>query len=505
MLFNSYEFIFGFLPVVLVVVRLLAAYHPPLAPAWLTLASLVFYGWWSPEYLWLLVASMAGNFWIGGRLARLTAAGRASPALLTVGITTNLLLLGYFKYAGFFSEILANMSGVNIGLSDIVLPVGISFFTFTQIAYLVDAHRGLAHEYHSTSYALFVTYFPHLIAGPILHHKEMIPQFRQPDACRFDLSDLSAGAALFVIGLGKKVLLADPIAPVADNIFRFANDVPLTMAEAWIGALSYTLQIYFDFSGYSDMALGLSRMMGIRLPLNFDSPYKSTSIIDFWRRWHMTLSRFLRDYLYVPLGGNRKGRVRRHANLLITMLLGGLWHGAGWTFVVWGGLHGLYLVINHAWRGLRPGNPGRAETIVGWLLTFLAVVVAWVFFRAEDMHQAIAMLRAMSGGNGLAIPASLAAYLPDNLPISAGGNFVNGLISPIESVGRVAVLLTIALAMPNSQQLLANYRPAYEAVTISPASLTWQPTVVWGVSLGLILAVVLSLLSGASPFLYFRF
>lgn len=505
MLFNSYEFIFGFLPIVLVVVRLLAAYRPPLAPAWLALASLVFYGWWSPEYLWLLVASMAGNFWIGGRLARLTAADRASPALLAVGVSANLLLLGYFKYAGFFSHILANASGMEIGLADIALPVGISFFTFTQIAYLVDAHRGLAREYDAASYALFVTYFPHLIAGPILHHKEMIPQFRQPDACRFSLSDLSAGGALFVIGLGKKVLLADPIAPVADNIFRFANDVPLTMAEAWVGALAYTLQIYFDFSGYSDMALGLSRMMGIRLPLNFDSPYKSTSIIDFWRRWHMTLSRFLRDYLYVSLGGNRKGRIRRYANLLVTMLLGGLWHGAGWTFVVWGGLHGLYLVINHAWRGLRPGNPGRVETVLGWMLTFLAVVVAWVFFRAQDMNQALAMLRAMSGSNGVAIPASLAVYLPAGMSVSSGGNFVNGLLSPIEAVARIVVLLTIALILPNSQHLLGNYRPAYEAIIAAPPRLAWRPTVAWGVGLGMILAVVLSLLGGASPFLYFRF
>jgi D-alanyl-lipoteichoic acid acyltransferase DltB (MBOAT superfamily) len=505
LLFNSYEFIFGFLPIVLVVTRLLAAYRPPLAPAWLALASLVFYGWWSPEYIWLLTASMAGNFWVGGQLARRASASQRTSGLLIFGIIVNLGLLGYFKYAGFLTQAVAAVTGVDLSLAEIALPVGISFFTFTQIAYLVDAHRGLAREYDAASYALFVTYFPHLIAGPILHHKEMIPQFREEGACRFSLMDLSAGGALFVIGLGKKVLLADPIAPIADNIFRYSTDVPLTMAEAWVGALAYTLQIYFDFSGYSDMALGLSRMMGIRLPLNFDSPYKARNIIDFWRRWHMTLSRFLRDYLYVALGGNRKGRIRRYTNLMITMLLGGLWHGAGWTFVVWGGLHGLYLVINHAWRALRPGEPGKIEAVIGWGLTFLAVVVAWVFFRAQDMDQATAMLRAMSGANGLAIPATLSAFLPTGLPIASGGNFVNGLIQPIEAVTRITVLLAVAIALPNSQQLLASYRPAYETVSVISTRLIWRPTAMWGITIGSILATALSLLSGASPFLYFRF
>ena len=505
MLFNSYEFIFGFLPIALATLFIVGRFAPQLAPAWLTLLSLFFYGWWKAKYLWLLVASVTVNFLIGRALARASAAGKPNKPLLVVGIAANLGLLGYFKYAGFFVHTIETVTGHPLGLAAIGLPIGISFFTFTQIAYLVDAHRGLAREYDFFRYSLFVTYFPHLIAGPILHHREMMPQFRR-GAFRFTGLDLSVGGALFIIGLAKKVLFADSIAPVADGIFSHAGDMHLTIAEAWTGALAYTLQIYFDFSGYSDMALGLSRMIGVRMPLNFNSPYKAANIIEFWRRWHMTLSRFLRDYLYFPLGGNRRGRPRRYANLMITMALGGLWHGAAWTFVLWGALHGAYLCINHAWRALRSGKVvGRAERAAGWAVTFLAVTAAWVFFRAESFGGALSILHAMGGGNGIALPAKLVPLLPRFAFLDAGGMFQHGLIDPVWALPLTAALLAIAFGLPNSQEIMARYRPAFQNVAAAAAAWRWRPTPAWGVALGILLAACLTLVGGPSPFLYFRF
>ena len=294
-----------------------------------------------------------------------------------------------------------------------MLPLGISFFTFQKIAYLVDAYRGEVRAGGFLSFALFVTFFPQLIAGPIVHHSEVIPQFGQKSTYRPNLDNLSMGIGIFVLGLAKKTVLADSIATYATPVFRAAQaGADPTLFEAWGGALAYTFQLYFDFSGYSDMAIGLALMFNIRLPINFNSPYKATNIIDFWRRWHITLSRFLRDYLYIPLGGNRHGVARRYANLMLTMLLGGLWHGAGWTFIVWGGLHGIFLVINHFWHalgvgsattsGARPGSDGSAARTI----TFLAVMVAWVFFRAEDFDAATRILAGMAGLNGVQLPAS---------------------------------------------------------------------------------------------------
>ncbi|WP_309246667.1 MBOAT family O-acyltransferase [Ramlibacter montanisoli] len=283
-----------------------------------------------------------------------------------------------------------------------ILPLGISFYTFTQIAFLVDTYQGKVTEFNFFRYALFVTWFPHLIAGPVLHHAEMMPQFARKAVCRIDWQNVAVGLSIFVLGLAKKVLLADSIAEFASPVFDGvkAGAQPM-LFEAWVGALAYTLQLYLDFSAYSDMAIGLSLMFNVRLPLNFDSPYKATSIIDFWRRWHMTLSRFLRDYLYIPLGGGRAGNARRYANLMTTMVLGGLWHGAGWTFVVWGTLHGCYLLVNHAWRAFRRrhgwGEGGRAAALAAGALTFLAVVVGWVFFRADSMASAVTMLQGMTG------------------------------------------------------------------------------------------------------------
>jgi alginate O-acetyltransferase complex protein AlgI len=395
MLFNSYPFIFVFLPAVLFgyfVSRGLGRQAPVM---WLALASLVFYSFSNWPFVALLIASIAFNYLIGWLLISRRLGSTARFAALTLGVSGDLLVLGIFKYAGF---LVANVNAVfsTSRVVNILLPVGISFYTFTQIAFLVDAYRGKVAHYALPHYALFVTYFPHLIAGPILHHRDMIPQFESDETKRPKARLILFGLIIFGIGLFKKTVLADGIQPLVALAFHQASP---SFDQAWIGALAYTFQLYFDFSGYSDMAIGISLMFGIFLPANFNSPYKATSIIDFWRRWHMTLSQFLRDYLYIPLGGNRHGALLRYVNLMITMLLGGLWHGAAWTFVIWGALHGLYLCANHAWINYGPPiSPrlARLAGVVAFLLTFLAVVVAWVFFRADSLASALFVLSRMA-------------------------------------------------------------------------------------------------------------
>lgn len=403
MLFNSYGFIFLYLPIVLGGMFHLGRYSHRLAALWLGLASLTFYAAWDARFVLLLLTSISFNYgagyWIGLRRAK--DPDKQAKFTLVAAIAANLALLGYFKYANFFIASSNQLLGNHVAALDIILPLGISFFTFTQIAFLVDVHRGIAREYNFIHYLLFVTYFPHLIAGPVLHHKEMMPQFALARNYRADWNNIANGLLLFTLGLCKKTLLADALAPYANAVFEGVQRGALpTTYEAWAGALAYTMQIYFDFSGYTDMALGASLMFNIRLPANFASPYKATSIIEFWRRWHMTLSRFLRDYLYIPLGGNRDGKLRRYLNLFATMLLGGLWHGAGWTFVVWGAIHGLYLTVNHLWRELISDRlprllPPFVSRITGGVLTFAAVVVAWVVFRSNDIAQATVLLKAM--------------------------------------------------------------------------------------------------------------
>lgn len=338
MLFNSYSFIFLFLPITFAGFFLIARIGHRLAALWLALASIFFYGWWDSRYVALLLASIALNYSAGYLISRVRADNpqtRWASLLLWGGVGGNLVLVGYFKYADFFIGTANVLTGWHWALMHVVLPLGISFFSFTQIAFLVDAYRGLAKEYNPIHYLLFVTYFPHLIAGPVLHHKQMMPQFHRRETYRFDIGNVNTGLTIFTIGLCKKVLLADQFALYANPVFdAVAAGGQANTVEAWVAALSYTLQLYFDFSAYSDMAIGLSKLFNVDLPVNFNSPYKALNITDFWRRWHMTLSTFLRDYLYIPLGGNRHGQVRRYVNLAATMVLGGLWHGANWTFVL---------------------------------------------------------------------------------------------------------------------------------------------------------------------------
>jgi D-alanyl-lipoteichoic acid acyltransferase DltB (MBOAT superfamily) len=520
MLFNSHVFIFLFLPAALAGFFALAGASRALAAAWLTACSLFFYGWWNPAFVGLLAASILFNYAMGVAIVRARGAARGSAprarGLLAVAIAADLAVLAYFKYANFFLDNVNALTGAGFDPGEIVLPLGISFFTFTQIAFLVDAWQGKAEEYNPVHYALFVTYFPHLIAGPILHHREMMPQFARGATYRPDYEAMAAGLTIFVIGLFKKVIVADGIAAYVGPVFDAPQaGATLTFLEAWCGALAYTFQLYFDFSGYSDMAVGLSLLFGIRLPINFHSPYKAVNIIDFWRRWHMTLSRFLRDYLYVPLGGNRRGRARRYLNLLVTMLLGGLWHGAAWTFVLWGALHGVYLAVNHAWRALRArlghdldrSTPwGRAA---GCLVTFLAVVAGWVVFRADSVESAAAILRAMAGLNGLVVPdAWLARWGGFGQWLAAHG-VVFGATPALARTGVVHwiwILLIVVWLAPNTQQIMAASRPALGVPADSAAARwPWRASAAYAVATAAMALVVLVNLHRHSEFLYFQF
>src|SRR5579862_3052691 len=394
MLFSSFTFLFQFLPATILAFAAARLHSPRAGIMVLVMASLVFYGAWRPVYLLLFLGSVGVNFALG--LAMVKPERRRAVGLF--GVALNLSVLGFFKYANFLIETAHDVSGAQLAHLDIVLPLGISFFTFQQIAYLVDVMRGAPVERDIVSYTLFVSFFPHLIAGPLVHHAEMFPQFKRGRGSHSAVL-AARGIAIFAAGLFKKVVIADNLAQFVSPVFAHLDGGGgVTASWAWLATLSYTLQIYFDFSGYSDMAIGLALLFGIRLPVNFRSPYKAVSIIEFWRSWHITLSRFLRDYLYIPLGGNRFGIARRYLNLMLTMLLGGLWHGAGWTFLIWGGLHGLYLVVNHQWRDHKRQWPeGAVGRAAAWGLTFIAVVIAWVFFRARTLAGAGAMLASLTG------------------------------------------------------------------------------------------------------------
>lgn len=520
MLFNSYPFVLAFLPLTWLIFFWAGTGSRRLGAVWLVLASICFYGWWDVRFIPLLLGSIVFNFYSGVHLSRLsgTHSNKRSGYLLGAAVVANLLLLSYFKYANFFVSTWDEMTGAHWQLAAILLPIGISFFTFTQIAYLVDAYRGLAREYNFIHYALFVTYFPHLVAGPILHHKEMMPQFAKRATYNLNYRNLAVGLTMFVFGLAKKVLLADNLVEYVRPVFDGPAGHAIGFLDGWGATLAYALELYFDFSGYSDMAIGLSLMFNVRLPVNFNSPYKAINIIDFWRRWHITLSRFLRDYLYFPLGGNRRGRVRRYANLMVTMLLGGLWHGAGWTFIFWGGLHGVYLSINHAWRALRQrfgadlGRSTLAGRTVARLTTFLAVIVAWVFFRASTIDEAMEILRGMSGLNGFALPATWLAKLGTGGAWLAahGVQFVSGLsFGGIREAGWIAVPLAVAWLMPNTQELLARYRPTLEVASHKGAAasgpLAWRPGWQWGLIVGLVAFLAIANMTKPQVFLYFQF
>jgi len=428
---------------------------------WLVFMSIIFYGYWDWHYVALLITSICCNFFVGKKIFDSVS---AKKFWLTCGIIFNLSLLFYFKYTGFFLDNVNNFFGQSFPVPEIILPLGISFFTFTQTAFLIDTFRGEVEKYSFSHYCLFVTIFPHLLAGPILYHKDIIPQFAKFKDSKFDAKNFSEGIVFFVIGLFKKVAIADNLAPFAN--LAFTHTTELTCSDAWLGALIYSMQLYFDFSGYSEMAIGLGKMLNLNLPQNFDSPYQATSIIGFWRRWHMTLSQFVKNYIYIPLGGNRNGYFAKMKNLFLSMLLIGLWHGANWTFICWGGLHGIFLVVNHTWRKFNFALP----KFFGWLITFVCAVSAWVIFRASSISDATQFLSTM--------------YRFQNFELNIlkdGG---------VEMAGFLILSCLLAFFSKSVPQLIEKF----------------QPNLRWAFALSLAFISTLLLMAGqVSEFLYFQF
>ncbi|MBL4800641.1 MAG: MBOAT family protein [Emcibacter sp.] len=505
MVFSSLEFIYLFLPPVLFIFLVLRHFQWEKGIIWwLIISSLAFYAWWSPLHLVLLLISVGANYALHRLMLK-----RKSKSLLTVGIVANLATLGYFKYADFMVLNFNLMTGAETPMLNIVLPLAISFFTFQQIAFLYDTYIGEISDCDFAKYCLFVVFFPQLIAGPIVMQKQTIPQFKMAVFQKRIFVNLSVGSTLFIIGLFKKIVLADGVAPFATAVFSLAETGEVVpMEAAWMGIVAYSFQIYFDFSGYCDMALGLARMFGIRLPLNFNSPYKALNIVDFWSRWHMTLSIFLRNFLYIPMGGNRKGPVRRYVNLAATMLLGGLWHGASWNFVFWGLLHGFYLSVNHAWGSLISGREGLnilppvVSRFLARSVTLLSVMVAWVFFRAETFTGAGAMLEGMFG---------LSEY--PNMKLWANILTDTGLFW----IGTTILTMGV-LWVPNSVEIVSNYRPVTNARSfikkavglsfILREKIQWRPSAQWSSVLfvvGLVSLIQIYRLVELTEFIYFNF
>lgn len=505
MLFHSINFLFVFLPVVWVGFMLLSHLRcVNAAILWLVVGSLFFYGFHVPQYVFLILGSVGANFIIGRCILM-----RRSRHIVAVGVALNLGLLGYFKYSGFLVENLNAATGGLLPVPEIVLPIGISFFTFQQIAYIIDVYRTGGRRYRPLEYGFFVVFFPQLIAGPIIHHYEILPQLsRLKFRWRRVGMDLSVGFTIFAIGLCKKLFIADSVGVVVDTVY--SPDYTLSFFDCWYGTLAYAFQIYFDFSAYSDMATGLARMFGLKLPINFYSPYKSTSIVDFWRSWHMTLSRFLRDYLYIPMGGGRSGGWRASANVMIVMLLGGLWHGAGWGFLLWGGLHGTFILINHGWRKVRVPFDKNAPVyrLATWLLTFVAVVVAWVPFRSPDIQMTMLFYQEMFGFNGLNLGFARFLVWGDLYAVISNLG-INLASSEVTTNVRIWIVIAagIAFLAPNTYQYMWRVEPAlgYFRKAKIPAILRWRPNACVGLVLGALAAMAIVSQSRTIQFLYFQF
>jgi len=484
MLFNSYEFMFMFLPITFFIYfflnkkRLLIA-----SKVFLVFSSLFFYSWWNIKYLPIIIISILFNYFIGNQISIQQNINK-KKLLLTIGIIFNVSLLGYFKYYNFFIENINLLTNWNIHHIELALPLAISFFTFQQIAYLVDSYRGETKEYDFLNYTLFVTFFPQLIAGPIVHHSEMMPQFANKKNKIKNYHNIALGLFIFAIGLFKKVVIADTFASWATA--GFDNATSLNLIEGWVVSLSYTFQLYFDFSGYTDMAIGTALLFNIRLPINFNSPYKAKNIQDFWRRWHITLSRFLKEYIYIPLGGNRAGEKRTYFNLAVTFLIAGLWHGASWLFVFWGGLHGLALIIHRVWQKLG----FRLWVWLAWFITFNFINISWIFFRAKDWDSATKVLNSMFSFDSITLPSSLSSKL--NFLMDYGVKF-DGLFINISAGKELFIWLFISFiivfAFKNSMERLDSFKPNFINSFI------------------FIFAFLFSFykLSGYSEFLYFRF
>ena len=544
MLFNSAEFLFGFVPVALLGFWLLGRYSRVSAIRWLIVASLVFYGWWRPLNVLIIGPSILLNFALARvlqRLAQNEASARGSKLILILGIVLNIGFLGVFKYTDFIAGSINDVFGANLLLQHIILPLGISFITFQKIAFLIDVQAGRVKTFSFQDYCTFVLFFPQLIAGPIVHYREMMPQF-QTASCRFDKENFAVGLTLLLFGLFKKVVLADQMAPLVTPIYEHAaSGASISFFTAWMAAIGFTLQIYFDFSGYTDMALGLARFFGIKLPPNFNSPLRAPSIIDFWLRWHMTLTRFLTAYLYNPLvltltrrrlAKGRPGFAGSNATIgafvsllmvptILTMFISGLWHGAGYGFVIWGLLNGIYITINHGWRlfAVRLWSNRRSYNRfmhpVGQLVTFLTVAATMIFFRAPTMASAMDLVKGVFGLNGFGLPQDLFGRLGPLAGIlhRVGVTPEAGSAADFIGAGKwICLLLVIALALPNTLQILKQYEPA---LGVKPGStnfpsvklrfLEWSPSVPWAVAVSVIGAIAFVAIGGPSEFLYWQF
>ncbi|MGE9984056.1 MBOAT family O-acyltransferase [Desulfovibrio sp. SGI.169] len=514
MLFNSYPFLFCFLPLLLLVWHLLGGFGSARLALALLFFSAVFYGLWGAAFLLLLAVMVGMNYAFGLALAApeerregLAPRRLSRRDLLGLALTLNLLPLLWFKYSCFLGRNLAALFHSQWDFQPPGLPPGISFYTFIQIAWLVSVYRRQIAPQGLIRHALFSSCFPYVISGPIVRYEQMGPQFDAMTGS--DAEGLARGFSLFSMGLAKKVLLADSIALYADAVFNAAEKAfPLSGAEAWLGSFCYTFQLYFDFSGYTDMALGLGLMLGLRLPENFNSPYKATGIVDFWRRWHITLSAWLRDFLYIPLGGNRAGRLKQYRNLFLTMLIGGAWHGAGWTFMLWGALHGLMLSINHFFRirirgsrleVLLAATPLRPLSIA---FTFLCINACWVVFRAMSLDGALRVYTAMFTG-----PLGLSPGGPDGVATQglSGASALlaqwlpNHYFQGWQPFALLALCAVLVWAFPNSREILQGRRDG------SRPRLFWRPSGLWATGLALLTFAALILASRQSTFLYFQF
>jgi alginate O-acetyltransferase complex protein AlgI len=545
MLFNSYQFLFAFLPMTLAGFFALGTVSRAWALRWIIFISLLFYAWWRPLNVLLIAPSILINFALARTLQRLSEdekRRRTSRLVLLLGIAFNIAFLGYFKYIDFGRSTINDIFSTNLVLTHVILPLGISFITFQKIAFLVDVHAKRVKAFTFQDYALFVLFFPQLIAGPIVHYREMMPQFHSASS-RFNKENFAVGLTLLSFGLFKKVVLADHIATVVTPIYNEAasgNEVSLLLA--WAAAVGFTLQIYFDFSGYSDMALGLARFFGIRLPQNFYSPLKASSIIDFWLRWHITLTRFLTAYIYNPLtlwltrrrvAKGRPGLAGSNTTIgafiyllvfpiLLTMFVSGLWHGAAYGFVVWGLLNGVYLTTNHAWRLIRPqlwSDRQRYERLMlplGRLLTFTSVAVAMVFFRSPTLTSAFDLIKGLIGHNGVALPQDvfdhlgpLAGWLHRGGVVSVGPELWSGQ-EFARMVIWIFVSLLIALTCPNTLQILARYEPALGVKPLAAKFadrrlVEWDPCIGWAIGMSIITAMGIFFVGGQSEFLYWQF
>lgn len=541
MLFNSYEFLLGFLPATVIGFYYLGMSSRTWAVRWLIFASLVFYALWRPLNVLIIAPSIVINFILARLLLQLNESEdspRASNAILLLGIAFNVAFLGYFKYTDFIFGTINDVFGANLVLRHIILPLGISFITFQKIAFLIDVQGGRVKSFTFQDYCIFVLFFPQLIAGPIVHYREMMPQFHAV-SCKFDKENFAVGSTLLFFGLFKKVVFADHLAPLITPIYEHATaGGGMSLLPAWMAAVGFTLQIYFDFSGYTDMALGIARFFGIKLPQNFDSPLRASSIIDFWLRWHMTLTRFLTGYIYNPMVlwltrrrlakgqtgfGGHKTTVGAFVSLLmfptiVTMLVSGLWHGAGYGFVFWGMLHGLFLTINHAWRATAarvwPDRQSYEHFMkpLGAILTFVSVSMAMVFFRSPTMASAIDLVKGMIGLHGILLPQAFIDHLgPLTRALHSIGVGGEPLAIDFANAAKwILISMIVALACPNTLQILARYEPALgvkkqSAKVAFGRSLEWSTSLPWAIAMSVIAAFGMFSLSGPSEFLYWQF